>query len=82
MGAFDIELAALGYSTRSRSRPSNKKKKMSTFYVSWAGDRYGGSTGKHFDNRDEAMECYRQRLEEGKRPNAWFKMNEDGERPT
>ena len=71
MGAFDSELYSLGYRFK-QAKPSHTPQKPKTYYVSW--DGYGiGATGKHFNTIEEANQCYEERLEEGKRPNKWYK---------
>lgn len=71
MGAFDGELAALGYG-RSAPEPSRRIAPMDTFYVSWDGCDGIGATGKHFDTEAEAQACYQTKLAEGKHPARWF----------
>jgi len=72
MGAFDCELAAMGYSppkSESEYQPPAPK----GFYVSWDGSN-GGATGKWFDSKTEAIAAYRQKFVEGRHPSAWFEV--------
>jgi len=73
MGAFDCELAALGYRTKPNSRKEYQPPAPDGFYVSWDGSN-GGATGQWFDTKDEAEAAVRQKFSEGKHPVPWFEM--------
>ena len=71
MGAFDGELAALGYgSSKTTGRCIHKP--AETFYVSWTGCDGIGLTGKHHASLKEAEARFREKFHEGLKPSRWY----------
>jgi hypothetical protein len=72
MGAFDGELAALGY--KSKQAASDTDPKMTTFYITWDSDSgQRAARGRHYKRKSSAIRRYWIEFKKGKFPSLWFK---------
>lgn len=72
MGAFDCELAALGY--RSSNLSSKSADKPKTFYLTWDGSWGRGSRGAHYKSQRGAVNRYWKEYHLGNKPALWFQV--------
>ena len=77
MGAFDGELAALGYGGSTKRAGRCIHKPAETFYVSWIGVDGIGQNGKHHDSLEEAEARFREKFHEGLKPSRWYDIELD-----
>lgn len=71
MGAFDGELAALGYQSRRSAESGPVQDK--TFYLMWDGTHGRHSRGRHYKHKSSAIRRYWKEYHAGNRPSIAFK---------